>query len=266
VTYTAADAEPVLQALLHLKRTTMWVRDVELVGSVARFGSSEKDVDILLGVKIDALGLTEQQAETSDFTWPEIDRPEEVQPPTTWPVVQRVRGMRYTLFEALTKAGCRNIVLNRDIVNAECIVGGRKVPTDVFLSYTPTSASGRLLKARVLLAIEVLKHNLGEFADIFRVDPGAELQVDDILVQRQGSEDTVGTVLELVREPHRLERGSPFVVRLRPLAKQGVLLPSYLYYVLQAIHQQGYYRPWARGSIRLQGIPKAALVQLPLQR
>lgn len=86
--------------------------------------------------------------------------------------------------------------------------------------------------------VEGVGGKVGDFISVKLNDPEA-----DFWVVRRGTEGAVGT-------PTREFNPEHFGITVTSEA----LLPDYLFYALQYIHHQGYYKPLARGSIKLVGI------------
>jgi len=85
---------------------------------------------------------------------------------------------------------------------------------------------------------------LSDFANIHIVTPETSVRPTDILLQRVGVDDTVGKPF-LGNDP-----ATPRNTIIVSLNETGSCLvhPQYLYYMLTALHSQGYFSRLARGT------------------
>lgn len=85
-------------------------------------------------------------------------------------------------------------------------------------------------------------------------DVKVNFQDADFWIQRKGSELTVGT------PTHNY---SPEHIGVK-VTDTSVVLPAYLFYAIQHLHNQGYFKPLARGTLRLQHIKTDDVQNIPL--
>ncbi len=92
-----------------------------------------------------------------------------------------------------------------------------------------------------------------------------EMQPGDIVVRRVGNRKTVGKPVMIVEQDassYEGDRQNVFVVRVE---RTDILLPRYLFYVLQYWWQQGIFCRMAAGTAQ-QRLPKNALTELSIER
>jgi restriction endonuclease S subunit len=101
---------------------------------------------------------------------------------------------------------------------------------------------------------------LAEYVNVSVTTDRATLGTDDILIQRVGDSDTVG-------KPYRAtDTTAPkncLTVSLNDTGKV-LIVPDYLFYVLTALHMQGYFRRLAHGTAQ-QCIRVSDVEDIPIQ-
>jgi hypothetical protein len=76
----------------------------------------------------------------------------------------------------------------------------------------------------------------------------------DFWIVRRGSSETVGKPVKEYNPEH-------FGVTV---TRKDRLVPDYLYYALLNIHTQGYFKPLARGTLKLVNIRKEDILSIPI--
>ena len=89
----------------------------------------------------------------------------------------------------------------------------------------------------------LVKHPLIE-KNFQKIDSGPYIPAPGFWVQRKGSMDTVGKPTKEFSKEH---------IGVR-VVRDDVLVPDYLYYAMEHIYNQGYYKQFAKGTLKLVNI------------
>ncbi len=76
----------------------------------------------------------------------------------------------------------------------------------------------------------------------------------DFWIIRRGSLDTIGKPVKVY---------GPELIGVKVIEKE-IVVPNYLFYWFQFIHQQGFFKPIANGTLRLVNIKVSDIADLPV--